>query len=152
MNEFEWRRQLRDLQRPVAPRDDVWPRIEAAIAPSGVAGPTSGTIGARPRHTLHAPVWLLVASFAAITLLAIGLGLQQSRQPDQAPLAASAPAPSGMWKPEDPRLAGAAIELDAARMELRQAIQQAPASDGLQRLLLRTERQQSRLRQLDQAG
>jgi hypothetical protein len=93
---------------------------------------------------------LLVASFVGITLLALGLGLQQSRQPIQAPVAA-ARVPSA-WKPDDPRLAGAAVELDAARMELRQAIEQSPDSAALQRLLLRTEQQQSRLRQLDRAG
>lgn len=151
MNEFEWRRQLRDLQQPVVPPRDLWTRIDAAIEPAQAMAAT-GAAG-KP-HAAHAPVWLLVASFAAITLLAISLGLQQSRHPAQAqaPMAASAPARPDVWKPEDPRLAGAAIELDAARSELRQALQQAPGSDGLQRLLLRTEQQQSRLRHLDQAG
>ena len=47
----------------------------------------------------------------------------------------------------------AAIELDAARMELQLAIQQAPHSPALQRLLDRTELQQTQLRQLaNQAG
>ncbi|NMW26107.1 hypothetical protein HFP05_17570, partial [Rhodanobacter denitrificans] len=60
---------------------------------------------------------------------------------------------SGNWKPSDPRLAGAAIELDAAQMELQLAIQQAPDSPSLQRLLGRTEQQQTQLRQLaNQAG
>jgi hypothetical protein len=52
------------------------------------------------------------------------------------------------WKPADPRLAGAATQLNAARMELQQAMQQAPHSPALQRLLIQTERQQSQLRQL----
>ena len=46
------------------------------------------------------------------------------------------------------RSSGAAIELGAAQIELRQAIAQAPDSSALQRLLERTEQQQSRLRQL----
>jgi hypothetical protein len=152
MNEFEWRRQLRDLQQPVVPRDDLWSRIDAAIDAPEAAGSVSRRSGAARRQAFHAPVWLLVASFIGITLLAVGLGLQQSRQPIQPPVVASAPAHPGLWKPEDPRLAGAAVELNAARMELRQAIQQSPDSNGLQRLLLRTEQQQSRLRHLDQAG
>ena len=57
------------------------------------------------------------------------------------------------WRPNDPRLAGAAVELDAANMELRQAIEQAPDSPALQRLLMRTQKQQSQLRQMEhQAG
>jgi uncharacterized protein HemY len=57
------------------------------------------------------------------------------------------------WKPNDPRLAGAALELDAARMELQQAMQQAPDSPALQRLLQQTHAQQNYLRELEkQAG
>ena len=153
MNEFEWRRQLRNLQQPITPRGDLWPRIDAAIeSPAAAGSPASHTDATVRRMPLHAPVWLLVASFAGITLLAVGLGLRQSQQPAAAPMAATVPAQSALWKPEDPRLAGAAIELDAARTELRQALQQAPDSSGLQRLLLRTEQQQSRLRHVDQAG
>lgn len=45
------------------------------------------------------------------------------------------------------------MELDAARMELTQAMQDSPDSAALQRLLLRTERQRDRLRNLEkQAG
>ncbi|TAM58191.1 MAG: hypothetical protein EPN49_13455 [Rhodanobacter sp.] len=32
MNEFEWRRQLRDLRQPLRPRRDLWTSIEAALA------------------------------------------------------------------------------------------------------------------------
>lgn len=149
MNEFEWRRQLRDLQQPIAPPRNLWPRIDAALEAQA-----SGASAAAPaaRRTSRVPLWLLVASFAGITLLAVSLGLHQSRQAAHTPLATTAPASPPSWKPADPRLAGAAIELDAARMELRQAIQQSPDSNALQRLLIRTEQQQSRLQRLDQAG
>jgi hypothetical protein len=44
MNEFEWLRQTRELNQPVAPRNDLWARIDAAIdetaAPAEVAAPT----------------------------------------------------------------------------------------------------------------
>ena len=55
--------------------------------------------------------------------------------------------------PADPRLRGAALELDAARMELDQALTQAPHSPALRRLLTRTERQLVQLReQTHEAG
>jgi hypothetical protein len=136
MNEFEWRRQLRELHTPVAPRSDLWARIDAALEP------------ATPARTSSRPGWLLAASFAGLSLLAVGLSLRQGQLPHQPQVAATAS--RAAWKPDDPRLAGAAIELDAARIELRQALEQAPNSPGLQRLLSRTRQQQSRLRQLDQ--
>jgi hypothetical protein len=138
MNEFEWRRQLRDLRAPVAPPRDLWVRIEAALEP------------AAPARTSSRPGWLLAASFAGLSLLAVGLSLRQGAvlAPQQATTATAAT--QAPWKPEDPRLAGAAVELDAARLELKQALEQAPHSPGLQRLLSRTDQQQSRLRQLDQ--
>ena len=48
------------------------------------------------------------------------------------------------------RCGAAAIVLDAANLELKQAMEQAPHSPALRRLLSRTRQQQSRLRQLDQ--
>ncbi|PWK88491.1 hypothetical protein [Fulvimonas soli] len=144
MNEFEWRRQLRDLRRPVAPRRDLWPDIEATLG--GLDAPAA-------RAASRAPQWLAAAAVAALSLLSVGFGLLQSRRAAEPGLATMmAPAARAAWKPSDPRLAGAAIELDAARLELRQAMRQAPDSTALQRLLERTEQQQSRLRHLDQAG
>jgi len=137
MNEFEWRRQLRELRTPVAPPSDLWARIDSALEP------------AAPARSSSRPGWLLAASFAGLSLLAVGLSLRQSHSPGQ-PQVTVAAAAHTTWKPGDPRLAGAAIELDAARLELRQALEQAPNSPGLQRLLSRTRQQQSRLRQLDQ--
>ena len=140
MNELEWRRQLRELRAPVAPPHDLWARIDAALEPPAPAA------RATPR-----PAWLLAASFAGLSLLAVGLSLRQGQWVDQP--RATAVASRAPWKPDDPRLAGAAIELDAARLELRQALEQAPHSPALQRLLSRTRQQQTRLRQLDeQAG
>ena len=137
MNEFEWRRQLRELRAPVAPSHDLWARIDAALET------------AAPVRTSSRPGWLLAASFAGLSLLAVSLNTRQDRLLDQ-PQAAATATTQAPWKPDDPRLAGAAIELDAARLELRQALEQAPHSPALQRLLSRTHQQQSRLRQLDQ--
>jgi hypothetical protein len=150
MNEFEWRRQLRDLHRPLAPGRDLWPQIEATLDTLPQAGQRLPP-AVSPRGSSR-PLWLLAASFAGLTLLALGLALQQDRHASTGyPVASSAPA-TKPWKPEDPRLAGAAIELDAARLELRQAMQQSPNSIALRRLLNRTEQQQNRLRHLDQAS
>lgn len=137
MNEFEWRRQLRELRAPVAPSHDLWARIDAALEPTA------------PVRTSSRPGWLLAASFAGLSLLAVSLSTRQDQLLDH-PQAAATATTQAPWKPDDPRLAGAAIELDAARLELRQALEQAPHSPALQRLLSRTHQQQSRLRQLDQ--
>jgi hypothetical protein len=142
MNEFEWRRQMRELRQPVAPPHDLWNRIDAAL--DGAA--TTTNPARRPHY------WPAAIGIAAMLVLAGWLGgrLQQRLQPLAAPVVASAPQP---WKPADPRLAGAAIELTAAQIELRQALQQAPNSPALRQLLANTERQQASLRQLErQAG
>jgi hypothetical protein len=131
MNEFEWRRQLRDLRQPQAPRRDLW----AAIAPAlDHAAPSPAP--ARRGHRA-----LLAAGLAAVALLAVGVGWHLRPSPRAVAPVAHA------WKPSDPRLAGAAIELSAARMELRQALQLAPQSPALQRLLTRTRQQQAQLQQ-----
>lgn len=138
MNEFEWRRQLRALRAPVAPSRDLWARIDTALEPAVPARRGGGSRSG----------WLMAASFAGLSLLAVGLSLHREALPDRPQ--ATAAASQTPWKPGDPRLAGAAIELDAARLELNQALEQAPHSPALQRLLSRTRLQQSRLRQLDQ--
>jgi hypothetical protein len=140
MNEFEWHRQMRALRQPVAPRRDLWADIEARLDAGGPA------VEATPRASRRQS-WLLAASFAGLSLLAVTLNHQLRVAEAPATLEARA---VDTWKPSDPRLAGAAVELDAARMELRQAMQQAPHSPALQRLLDRTEKRQSQLRQLEQ--
>ncbi|MGH8160298.1 MAG: hypothetical protein ACREPQ_19470 [Rhodanobacter sp.] len=146
MNEFEWHRQLRDLRQPLAPQRDLWPAIEATLDDVDAARSLATPVHPRARRMR----WLVAASLAASVLLAGGIGWHLHHAATATPLASTATTP---WKPTDPRLAGAAIELDAARMELQSAIQQAPDSPALQRLLSRTEHQQMQLRQLaGQAG
>lgn len=141
MNEFEWRRQLRELRQPQMPNRDLWPTIEAALGDTAAAHePTAST---RVR-ALDRSRWLLGAGLAASMALVFGVGWHLL----QAPTHKTDIAAESIWKPADPRLAGAAIELDAARMELELAIQQAPDSIALQRLLHRTQRQQAQLRHL----
>ncbi|MBD8897640.1 hypothetical protein [Rhodanobacter sp. DHG33] len=144
MNEFEWRQQMRKLREPVAPRRDLWDAIDAAL--DDRAGDTAA---APPKRHVSPRPWLLAAALAGAFLLAGSIGWHLSRDahvaPNNAPALASTP-----WKPTDPRLSGAAIELDAARVELQQAMQQSPNSPSLQRLLARTEQQQTQLRHLAQ--
>jgi hypothetical protein len=139
MNEFEWHRQMRALREPVSPRRDLWADIEAKLDADGPA------LSVAPRGR-RGRAWLLAASFAGLSLLAVALNHQLRVE---TPPALEAQVPVN-WKPTDPRLAGAAVELDAARVELQQAMQQAPHSPALQRLLDRTAKRQSQLRQMEQ--
>lgn len=145
MNEFEWLRQTRALREPVMPSRDLWPEIEATLNP---ADPVA--LPLRPRSQRR-QAWLLAASFAGLSLFAGGIAVHLRDQPMNT---ATATTPDvARWHPADPRLAGAAVQLDAANMELRQAMEQAPDSPALQRLLYRTQKQQSQLRQMEhQAG
>lgn len=143
MNEFEWRRQLRDLRQPLQPQHDLWAAIGTAIN-----APRAQDIGAIPVTPSARPVavrWWLAGGLAASLLLAGGIGWRLAQPIADAPVASVATAP---WTPADPRLRGAAMELGAARMELHQALAEAPDSAALQRLLTRTERQQAQLREL----
>jgi hypothetical protein len=148
MNEFEWLRQTRDLNRPVAPRNDLWARIDAAIdnaTPAAAETPTPTIKRAR-----HRQVWALAASVAAVMVIAGGMVWRTHTVAPPAQSIATANKPNienAPWKPNDPRFAGAAVEFGAARMELQQAMQQAPDSPALQRLLQRTEQQQTQLRE-----
>jgi hypothetical protein len=150
MNEFEWRRQMQGLRQPLTPRRDLWDSINAAM---GDAEPAPA-LSMPDRQATHTRRWVIAASLAASVLLAAGIGWHLRLQhASVAPAIASVqpsstPSIPATWKPADPRFAGAAIELDAARMELQQAILQAPNSPALQRLLDRTEHQQTQLRQL----
>lgn len=149
MNEFEWRRQLRDLRQSHAPGRNLWSSIDAALDQDA----RRDSMGINPRvpHGSSPPLpargrrWLVAASAVAALLLVVGLGWRSLQPPVAAPIASTTP--TQVWKPSDPRLSGAAIELDAARMELQLALQQAPDSPALQRLLDRTELQQTQLRQ-----
>ncbi|GLQ95695.1 hypothetical protein [Dyella mobilis] len=149
MNEFEWLRQMRGLNQSAPPPDDLWARIDAALDAAEPSGNDDVVTPIKPprRHL----AWVVAASLAATFALACGITWRE--QPIQSAsnpsIAALSPGNTAPWKPSDPRLAGAAVELDAARMELQQAIQQAPDSPALQRLLQRTDAQQSMLRELE---
>jgi hypothetical protein len=134
MNELDYLRQMRSINRPVTPHRDLWADIDARLDDAA----------AMPRRQHRARPWLMAAAIAGVAVLGGGLGLRLVAPSETNAVATAAP-----WKPSDPRLTGAAVELDAARMELTQAMQDSPDSAALQRLLLRTERQRDRLRNLD---
>ena len=147
MNEFEWRHQLRDLRQPLTPQRDLWTAINAALdeaAPPRVRADSrpSDRPPRPPRRRLR---WLVASGLAASMVLAGAVSWRVVQLPVARTVTSSS---TPYWKPADPRLAGAAIELDSARMELQQAIEQAPDSAALQRLLSRTEHQQTQLHQL----
>ena len=154
MNEFEWRQQMRGLRQQLTPQRDLWDAIDAALDDAEPL--PAATVPAR--QPSYVGRWLIAASVAAAFLLAGGIGWHLQHTSASAPVASAqtgstpsvpnTPTIPAAWKPDDPRFAGAAIELDAARMELQQAMQQAPHSPALQRLLDRTEHQQTQLRQL----
>ncbi|MET4676100.1 hypothetical protein [Luteibacter sp. ME-Dv--P-043b] len=142
MNELDYLRQMRSLNRPVTPHRDLWADIDARLDES-----TARAALAAPRRRRAQP-WLMAAAIAGVAVLGGGLGLHLV-----GPAGGDGLASRQVWKPSDPRLSGAAVELDAAHMELTQAMQDSPESPALQRLLLRTERQRDRLRNLEkQAG
>ncbi|HEX6614298.1 MAG TPA: hypothetical protein VF022_10575 [Rhodanobacteraceae bacterium] len=137
---FEDRQKLRALTQPVEPRRDLWPAIAARIETQSRA----------PHRRMR---WLaMAASFAFAVVIAGALGIRALHSPHPATSQvriAAATNTAARWKPNDPRLRGAAVELHAAREELQQALAIAPHSPYLQRLMQSTERQQSRLRRLD---
>ena len=141
MNELDYLRQMRSLNRPVTPHRDLWADIDARLNESTPRATSA------PRRRRAQP-WLMAAAIAGVAVLGGGLGLHLV-----GPAGSDGLASRQAWKPRDPRLSGAAVELDAAHMELTQAMQDSPDSPALQRLLLRTERQRDRLRNLEkQAG
>lgn len=137
MNEFEYLRQMRSLRRPVAPSRDLWAAIDERL---------DETPASRSRHRWTRRLAVAAAIFG-VAIFSGSIALRLAA-PESSNVASST-----RWKPDDPRLTGAAVELATAHSELTQAMRDAPDSPALRRILDRTQRQQERLRQLDrQAG
>lgn len=126
-DELAWRQQLRALQQPEPPPRDLWTLIEARLDPP---------VSARRART----PWRMAAALASAFLLAGSLAAHL-QQAGTTPTVAA-------WQATNRGLDGATIEFSAARMELQQALQQSPDSPLLQRLLARTQQQQSALHHL----
>ncbi len=141
MNEFEWLKQTRALKRPVATRRDLWPGIAQRINAAAIARPT-----ARQRLL----PWAMAAALAAISVAAGWVASRQQIVPSpRVATTRTAPQTVAPWKPRDPRLVGAAIELNTARRQLTLAIHAAPHDTFLQHMLEHTNQQLDRLQQLE---
>lgn len=139
MNEFEWLKQTRALKQASAPRTDLWDGIAKRI--------DTAAVPAQTRRQRLLP-WAMAASLAALSVLAGSLAWHQQPAPSARMTTQTAPAVVTPWKPHDPRLVGAAIELNTARRALVHAIDRAPRDTYLQQMLLHTDRQLQRLQQL----
>ncbi|GAB3030878.1 hypothetical protein GCM10027285_11950 [Oleiagrimonas citrea] len=138
MNEFEWLRQTRDLNRTHAPQRDLWAGIAAQLEPRAPA-------------TRAPRAWLPMTAAAAMILIGLFLGTALLRAPTSLYDGTHLASDHGQrWKPRDPRLAGAAIEFQAADSEIRLALQQAPDAAFLRRIQQRTHVQQWRLQRYTQ--
>jgi hypothetical protein len=131
MNEFQWLRQTRALREDTPPTRDLWPGIAACLEPRGRQSP------------LHA--WLPSMATAAIVVLSVMLGVTALHAPRSLTHDGVTAAQVHRWKPADPRLAGAAIEFQAAESEIRLAMAQTPDAPFLKRIHQRTQAQQWRL-------
>jgi hypothetical protein len=81
---------------------------------------------------------------AAVVMLSVVIGITALHTPHTL-MQQSMLAQTPRWKPADPRLAGAAVEFQAADSEIRLALQQSPDAAYLQRIRQRTMAQQWRL-------
>ncbi|MGA9423070.1 MAG: hypothetical protein WBW61_11955 [Rhodanobacteraceae bacterium] len=151
MSEFEIRRRLRELGGDRRPESDLWPGIAARIA---------GTVPAGSTRPARGFVFAMTAGIA----MAIGAGLigfalhrmdapprastlGQSR-PERRPSAPDQQRSLARIAGTDPRLAGAAVVLDAAHAELEQALEQQPDAVFLVGLLNRNNEQRMKLARL----
>lgn len=143
--------QLDDLQMTQMPQRDLWPGIEARVAPV-----------VAPRRRWGGAGFAAAASVAVVT--ALGVWQMQDRTmptpgPASAPLVAqtSAVQPemrvAGMVQPQQAALLKANLAIvDDAEGQLRYALNQAPESEALQRLLRSVEQRRGALQnQLEQA-
>lgn len=128
---------LAELQQPVAPSRDPWPDIRLAMAHTAQLQP------ARRRWPLALAAALALTVFSSVWWSqrhehSPAAGVAQSAGNAQT-TAATEPAHL------DPRLIAAAIELDAARMELELALRRAPEAQFLKNLLSNTTERRQQL-------
>lgn len=150
MNDFELRRELRELRVDREPQHDLWPRIAQRLNGADVA----------PTRTARRP-WLAFAVAAGIALAltagVFSLALQREAAVGDRPLAERIDGSSvrdridrahQLASTGDPRLASAEVVLEAASEELEQALQQQPDAVFLVGLINRTHAQKRKLARL----
>jgi len=119
MNEFEHLRQMRSLRTPVAPSRDLWAGIDERL---------DETPATRSRHLWTRRLAVAAAIFG-VAIFSGSIALRLASPPESTNVASNT-----RWKPDDPRLTGAAVELATAHSELTQAMQDAPDSPALRRI------------------
>lgn len=151
MNDFEIQRRLREMNAPRPPQIDLWPAIEKRIADEGRAATA-------PRRTRWLPLAAAAGLLLAVVAGTLVVGLrQQDAAPDLAvrdarsferelPHLSPGDADMSLRAPGgDPRLAGAAVVLDAAQAELEQALAERPDATFLVGMLNRTNARRMKL-------
>jgi hypothetical protein len=148
MNEFEWRKGMKDLGGPVQPPNDLWLSIAARIENEPrVAAPATRRRWALP---FAAAASFAVVAFALAVLRAPTVDSTGDASAEAAIESANRQFESA--RPQDPRLAGAVIELDSAAAELEQMLKQQPDAVFLVGLLNRTNERRSKLVRMGQAS
>lgn len=153
MNEFELRRELRELRSDREPARDLWPQIASRMQCEELPA----EVPVRKRRAN----WLPLSAAAAI---AVSLGAGIFSMALQGPSFADPAAPDGMPPgfsvqsqierarelalTVDPRLAGAEVVVDAANAELEEALRQQPDAVYLVGLINRTHAQRRKLARL----
>lgn len=165
-HDFQWRRQLRDLSGPAQPQRDLWLGIAERIAAEQAQVPTPVQASPSRRRWI---VGLAAAASVALAVLAVGV-LQQhtttalpvAGTPTEPASSAAAADPAAVIaavdtqlkqvRTQDPRLAAATVELDAAAEEIRQMLQHQPDAVFLVGLLNRTNERRLKLARMGQAS
>lgn len=153
MNEFEIRRELRELRSDHEPGQDLWPQIARRLQAEGTA--TAESTRLRRRNWLP----LSAAAAIAVTLSAgiFSMTMQKSSFMDSPASGAGEESLSVQVQIErartlaltvDPRLAGAEVVVDAANAELEEALRQQPDAVYLVGLINRTHAQRRKLARL----
>ncbi|MEO8669838.1 MAG: hypothetical protein ABI411_00910 [Tahibacter sp.] len=154
MSEFEWRRGMRDLGGPVQPGRDLWLDIAARIE-----GASAQKVAAPARS--HR--WVPYAAAASVLLgLLVSLQWLPAGRSSQETASLAKESPEALFtrtnaslraaRPDDPRLAGAVVELDAAATQIEQMLVTQPDAVFLVGLLNRTNERRLKLARLGQTA
>ncbi len=162
MNEFEWRRQLRELRDDVEPPAQVWTAIASRIE----ASHSQDVSRSDSRRSRQAFAWTRPAlALAATLVVAIGVAMMFALSPASLPResvagadvthgekmanATTSPAlderQAGLAR--NPVLAATDAELREVQEQLQRALALQPDSESLQRMLSRTASERRRLLQ-----
>jgi hypothetical protein len=153
VNEFEWRKGMRELGGPVQPQRDLWVGIAARIE----AEQTAAVPPLRRRWmtplALAASVLVAAAAFVHMMTLQSTQDEPSAYRADNAlPALQHADAQLKAVPNRDPRLAGAVIVVDSATRQLQQSLQEQPDAVFLVGLLNRTYERRVKLARLGLAS